>query len=104
MSAIIVLTSVPNRKSARLIADKLVKSKLAACVSAQPGIESVYRWKGKLEHSKEIFLIIKTHKDRFKAVEQVIKNRHPYELPEIVSFPVAQGSREYLAWLNHSLN
>ncbi len=99
-----MFTTVPDLKSARLIAGLLVKRRLAACVSFQKGLESVYRWKGKAENAKEILLMIKTEESRFKPVERVIKSKHPYELPEIIGLRVARGSKEYLSWLNHSLN
>ena len=104
MPALIVLTAVPDLKSARLIASLLVKRKLAACVSLQKGLRSVYRWKGKVENVQEFLLMIKTKKSRFKSIERMIKSKHPYELPEIIGLRVDGGSKEYLSWLNHSLN
>lgn len=103
MSGIIVLTTTPGTKTAKLIAQSLVKKKLAACVSLSGGFTSVYRWKGAVETANETLVLIKTVKKNFNKVKQVIKGAHPYELPEIIGVPITQGSGEYLSWLNQSL-
>lgn len=103
MSAIVVLTTAPNLKFARSLAGFLVRKKLAACVSIRDGFSSYYRWKGKVENTREALLFIKTKKNNFDKVKTVIQRKHPYQLPEIISIPVIQGSSEYLSWLNQSL-
>jgi len=103
MSGIIILTTTPGIKTAKLIAQSLVKKKLAACVSLSGGFTSVYRWKGAVETAKETLVLIKTVKKNFNKVKQAIKGIHPYELPEIVCIPITLGSAEYLSWLNQSL-
>ncbi|HUQ49878.1 MAG TPA: divalent-cation tolerance protein CutA [Terriglobales bacterium] len=95
----IILTTTGNQTEARKIARALVEQKLVACVNIVPGVESVYRWKGKLESSNECLLAIKTSQKRFKAVQDVIKQMHTYDLPEIVSVAIEGGSKEYLKWL-----
>lgn len=96
---IIVLTTCNSSELASSIADSLVSSKLAACVNIVKGIESVYQWQGKIEHDKEILLIIKTKKNLFSQVEQAIQERHDYELPEIIAVPIEAGEKNYLNWI-----
>lgn len=81
------------------IADSLVNNKLAACVNIVKGIESVYQWQGKIEHDKEILLIIKTKQSLFSPVEQAIQKQHNYELPEIIAVPIEAGEKNYLNWI-----
>ena len=100
MTALIVLTNAPDRAIAEKIARALVDQKLAACVNILAGAQSIYRWDGVVETAEEVPLLIKTRADIYSEVEAAIKELHPYELPEIVALPVAQGSREYLEWLN----
>ena len=76
-----------------------VAEKLAACVQVIPGIQSFFRWVGKVDNSEEILLIIKTTSDRYKALEDRITSLHPYELPEIVTLPINGGLAGYLAWI-----
>ncbi len=98
-----VFTAVAKENDAKRIAKVLLNKKLSACTQIVGPITSVYRWKGKLEKSKEWLCIIKTKMMLYKSVEKVIKNIHPYELPEIVAMPIIDGSREYFAWMGKEI-
>jgi len=95
-----VLSTAPNIKKARFLAGLLVSKRLAACVQILPGLESHYCWRGKKETSKEVLLIIKTRVSLYKLLEQSICKNHPYEVPEIVCLPIAQGYAKYLKWID----
>ncbi len=97
---IIVLVTCGSRREARRIARGLVKAKLAACVNIpQEPVESMYRWKGKIETAREFLLVIKSSRRRFAAVEAEVRQWHSYDLPEIIALPIERGSRKYLAWI-----
>lgn len=100
---IIVLSTCSNREEAERIALALVEARLAACVNVLPGIESVYRWEGKVETAREVLLIIKTTEQRLPELRDRIATLHSYEVPEIVAFPIAAGSEKYLAWLREQV-
>ena len=100
----IVLTTAPSQREARRIANALVERRLAACVNIVSGIESVYRWKDKVERAKEWLLVIKTTKFKTAGVERAIKELHSYEVPECVVIGVEGGSKEYLAWLERNVD
>ena len=99
---IIVNCTVPTREIALRIAEDLVGSRQAACVNIIPNIASVYRWKGALQHDDELLLIIKTRKALFGTICERIKALHPYEVPEIVSVDMTDGSDSYLQWIFES--
>lgn len=99
----IVLCTCPEATSARTIAATLVERGLAACVNIVPGIESIYRWQGQLQHDNELLLIIKTDMNSYPALEEAILALHPAELPEIVAVPLSAGLPAYLEWLDSSL-
>lgn len=101
---IIALNTCPDEQTASNIASKLVENRLAACVNIIPAIKSVYRWQGKTEQDNEVLLIIKTRKDVFSRLETLIRENHPYELPEIVAVPIDTGLKEYLIWMDESLD
>lgn len=96
---IIVLTTCNSSEIASSIAESLVSNKLAACVNIINGIESVYQWQGKIEHDKEILLIIKTQQYLYSQLEQAIQELHDYELPEIIAVPINTGEKNYLNWI-----
>jgi periplasmic divalent cation tolerance protein len=101
---IVVLVTCGSAKEARSIARSLVERKLAACVNLLPvPVESVYRWKGRIESAKEFLLIVKTTRKRFAAVKAEVRRLHSYEVPEIIALPIAMGSRDYLTWIAESV-
>ena len=99
-SAQIVLTNCPNREVAQTLGRLLVESKQAACVNILSPCRSIYSWQGKLCEEEEIPLLIKTTTAAYSAVEAMIRQHHPYELPEIVAVDIAQGLPAYLTWLD----
>ena len=94
-----VISNFPDANIARLVADRLVTEKLAACVNILAPCRSIYSWQGKIENAGEHPLLIKTTPARYAEVEALIKEMHPYELPEIIALPVERGFPQYLAWV-----
>jgi periplasmic divalent cation tolerance protein len=99
----IVLTTAGSEEEARKIARHLVENRLAACVNIVPQIESIYRWQGKVDSSREWLLLVKTNQERFPAVRDAIRKLHSYELPECVVLNIEDGSSDYLQWLADSV-
>jgi periplasmic divalent cation tolerance protein len=96
---LLVLTNVPNLTVAKTVARYLVGQGMAACVNIQPGVKSYYRWEGVIRQANEVTLQVKTTRERYVDVEAAIKALSPYDLPEIVALPIAQGSEAYLEWV-----
>jgi periplasmic divalent cation tolerance protein len=99
-----ISTTTETKEQAQKIAQYLVEQKLAACVQVTGPIESIYRWKGKIETATEWLCLIKTREDFFDKAEAAIKKLHPYETPEIIAVPIVKGSKEYLNWLDDELS
>ena len=104
MEYIIVFITVPNFDVGEKIGSTLVEEKLAACVNITSQIKSLYFWKGNVENDSEYLLIIKTRKDKFENLEKRVKEIHPYEVPEIVAIPIILGSKDYLDWIDETLD
>ncbi len=100
--AVIVFSTCASRKQAQQIARVIVEERLAACVQLLPPIQSVYRWEGAIEQSKEVLMLFKTTAARFSELEKRIAELHSYDTPEIVAVPVIAGAERYLAWLRES--
>jgi periplasmic divalent cation tolerance protein len=96
---LIVLTNCPDSDVADRIARALVEQRLAACVNQLPSVRSIYRWQGVVEEANEVPLLIKTTAARYAEVEVAIRALHPYEVPEIVAWPVTAGFASYLDWV-----
>ena len=98
-TTLLVLTNCPDEESANAIALALVEERLAACVNILPRVQSVYRFQGAVESATEIPLFIKSTATNYLALEAAIRNRHPYQVPEIIALPVDRGLPAYLDWI-----
>ncbi|MSR88184.1 MAG: divalent-cation tolerance protein CutA [Candidatus Margulisbacteria bacterium] len=96
---ITILTTIPDKKTAQLIANKLLQNKLAACVQISGPIESHYTWNNKKEISKEYQCTIKTQSHLYKKIEALISANHPYETPQIIGIPILNISQNYADWI-----
>jgi len=96
---VLALSTFPDRETAQRISNQLVSEKFAACANILPAIESIYRWKGKLETGNETLVLFKLSEDRQSAFQEKLRSLHPYEVPEIIFVPVSSGLPEYLRWV-----
>src|SRR5229473_8716513 len=98
----VVLVTCGSIAEARRIGRNVVEKKLAACANIVPGVESIYRWKGKVERAREALVVIKTNANRLPELEREVTRTHSYDVPEFIVLPIIAGSRNYLAWLQES--
>ena len=101
---IVVLMTAASSDEANRIAGMLVDKRLAACVQILPEIQSVYRWKDRVERESEVLLLAKTTRARFDELDRAVCEIHSYETPEIVAVSIIEVSQPYLKWLLAALN
>src|SRR3989338_8724638 len=101
MTAVLVITNLPDRESAMELAENLIGARAAACVNVQAPCQSIYHWQGKTESTEETPVLIKTTEESYAEVERIICELHPYELPEIICVPISDGLQEYLQWIDN---
>ncbi len=90
-----------DEDEAREIGRALVTEKLAACVNILP-VKSIYRWQGNIEEEGEVAIFVKTRDELVDQVIERVKQLHSYEVPCIVSFPIAKGNPDYLKWIGEA--
>ena len=95
---ILVITTLDSIRDAKNLSRTLVNEKLCACVQIEQ-VKSLFEWEGKLSEEAEIRLTIKTVSENYEAIESVILEMHPYELPEIISIPVNNSYRPFSEWV-----
>jgi periplasmic divalent cation tolerance protein len=100
---IVVFTTCADESDGETLARALVESRLAACVNLVRGVRSLYPWKGAIESSDEILLVIKTSRELFPALQEEVGKRHRYEVPELIALPIVAGAEGYLGWLSSNL-
>jgi periplasmic divalent cation tolerance protein len=98
-----IITTVSSEEEGRLIANELVKNKLAACVNIVPKMYSVYEWENTIHNEMEALLLIKTTKAREKDIYQTVQSMHSYDTPELITLPIENGSDTYLQWVENSV-
>lgn len=94
-----VVTAVDSQAKAEELAQRLLVERLAGCVQLLGPVASRYWWKGKIEEAREWLCLIKARAADYGRIEALIKELHPYEVPEILAFPIAAGNPAYLDWL-----
>jgi periplasmic divalent cation tolerance protein len=100
---IVVLIAAGSEEQARKIAELLVEEKQAACVNVVPRVDSLFRWKGKIDSARESLLLVKTRASLLPQIISLVEGIHSYEVPEIIALPIVGGSEEYLKWLDSAL-
>lgn len=96
---IVIFITVGGREEGVRIAKALVEERLAACVNIIEGMYSVFRWKGKVVKTKEFLLIAKSVDGLLDSLIERVKELHSYTIPEIISFKIIGGFKEYLDWI-----
>ncbi|MFD1148866.1 divalent-cation tolerance protein CutA [Saccharothrix hoggarensis] len=96
---VVVITTTDSEDAAAALARAIVEARLAACVQVGGPVRSVYRWDGELHDDREWQLWIKTAYDRVDELTEFVKQRHSYDVPEVLALPVLGGNTDYLAWL-----
>jgi periplasmic divalent cation tolerance protein len=99
---LLALSTFPDVEVARRISQQLVTEKFAACANILPTVESIYRWKEKIENGNETLVLFKLSEDRQSVFQEKLKSLHPYEVPEIIFVPINSGLPDYLLWVEES--
>ncbi|XP_021399449.2 protein CutA homolog isoform X2 [Lonchura striata] len=99
----IAFVSCLNEQIARDIARAIMDKRLAAYVNILPQSSALYFWKGELEESTEILLLVKTRTSKIGELSNYVRSIHPFEMPEIISLPIDQGNPVYLKWIEENV-
>ena len=102
-TALVVLTTLASDADARALVTALVAARLVACGTLLPGARSIYRWEGHVTEEAEVVVLLKTDASRWEALCAAVRERHPYQVPELLALPVARGLEAYLSWLTREV-
>ncbi len=95
----VILSTCPDIATAERLGRGLVEASLAACVNVLPAVRSIYRWNDAVQSDEEALMIVKTTAACLEAARAHLLAHHPYEVPEVVALPVADGHDAYLSWV-----
>ena len=94
-----VITTVDEKEKAEEIARTLLEQRAVSCVQMFGPITSSYWWKGQIQQTQEWMCLAKGKSEDYERIQAIIKQVHPYEVPEILAIPVSHGSIDYLNWV-----
>jgi periplasmic divalent cation tolerance protein len=97
---IAVWVTAAKVEDAEMIARALLDQRLAACCNIMNGVRSLYRWEGKIVDEPEVLVVIKSRAELFEKIKGTVTAMHGYTVPEIIAFPVVNGSEPYLRWID----
>ncbi|MET1125146.1 MAG: divalent-cation tolerance protein CutA [Archaeoglobaceae archaeon] len=97
-----VYVTTPSQEEAEKIARALLEKRLAACVNIFP-VRSMFWWEGKIETALEFAMIIKTKAEKFSEIRELVKSMHSYTVPCICEISVERGLREFLDWIDETV-
>lgn len=101
---VLVAITCPSNAEAYRIAGALMEKRLIACANILKGVESIFRWKQKIERAKEAMVLMKTSRSHVKAIIAMVKKMHSYEVPEIIAVPIGDGNGDYLRWIDECVH
>lgn len=94
----VVLSTFPDRGEAERVSELLVDAGLAVCAQVGADLVSFYRWNGKLERGTEVAVAFKVLDERLDLFTGELELQHPYDVPQVVGWPVATVTDDYLQW------
>lgn len=100
---IMITTTFDNKEEANKIIGLLLEKRLVSCCQLS-NITSSYHWKGKIEHAEELLLQMKSEKELYKEIEQVILDNHSYETPQLIAYDIVDDYKGYLNWIEKELD
>lgn len=97
-----IYITAPSLEEAEKIAKRLLEKKIAACVNIFP-VKSFFWWEGEIEVATEFALIVKTTTEKFAEVRDEVKTVHSYTTPCICAIPIERGLKEFLDWIEETV-
>ena len=99
---LILYTTISNKYCAEKIARKLIKDKLAACVSIKE-ICSFYNWDENIQNDNEYEITIKSKPEKLNNLIKILKIEIGYEIPQII-YKNFESERNYYQWAEKSMD
>ncbi|MEW4563332.1 divalent-cation tolerance protein CutA [Bremerella sp. JC770] len=102
--AIVVQTTTGSSADAERLAEIIIQNAKGACVQIAGPVTSIYPWQGAIQKEEEYLVSIKTTRQAFSSLAELIRLHHSYDVPEIIAIPIVDGSSDYMEWLVQSIS
>ena len=98
-----LLTTFADRDTALTLAREAIHARLAACGQVIGPITSVYRWQEATHEEEEYLCLLKVPTEGLDVLTSFVRDRHPYDTPELTALPSSYVDGRYLAWAQTSV-
>lgn len=98
MNCILVYCTFPTKDEAVKASRILLDEQLVAGANIFP-LDSMFRWKGRIEERSEAGVIYQAERRFFKRIERRIKQLHPDTVPQIVMWRLKDGYPPFMKWI-----
>ncbi|XP_062844847.1 protein CutA homolog isoform X2 [Trichomycterus rosablanca] len=99
----LMLINCPSERTAKDIGRYIMEKRMAARVNISPLIYTMFYWKEEIQDSSEVLLLVRTRTLHIQRLTDMVKTLHPYEIPEILVFPIDYGNPSYLRWMDEAV-
>jgi periplasmic divalent cation tolerance protein len=103
-SIYLIITTVAKQEDANKLANLAIEKNMAACAQIQSQCTSTYRWQGQIETATEYPVHFKTNEANKQTLMSLLKQNHPYDVPEIICIKVDEVDSDYVEWLNAQIS
>ena len=84
------------------LARELVTARLAASANIWTAdVNSTYWWHGKIQTATETRMHLLTRTDLVDRLVAFVRERHPYDVPNITAVPIIAGNADFIDWVTH---
>lgn len=91
-------TTLSNESDAMEIGRTLIEKRLAFCAQVSSPLQSIYRWKDRIETDSEYRLTLKFLVQNKESLQAELLSLHPYENPQWIWCQADGESSAYLDW------
>jgi periplasmic divalent cation tolerance protein len=102
-SLVQLLTTFAERGAALALARAAIEARVAACGQVIGPITSVYRWDQAMHEEEEYLCVMKVPSEGLDALTAFVRDRHPYDTPELTALPSTYVDERYLAWAREAV-
>ena len=97
----IIITGPPGELLPKLARD-VVTARLAASANIWSGpIHATYWWHGKVQTATEARMHLLTRTDLVDRLVAFVRERHPYDVPNITAIPITAANPDFIAWVTN---
>ena len=98
-----IIVTGPTDDTLYKIARELVDARLIACANVLDApVTSTFRWHDAVEVAPEKRMHMHTRLDLADRVIAFVKDRHPYDVPNVIAVPLVAGNSDYFAWIDEA--